>query len=68
LVKEGAEVTSISLDENNFEAVWNVYYINADLRDINNCFEAVKGQDYVFFYEGVRPGTAESMEKLSKLL
>ena len=30
--------------------------------------ERLKGQDYVFFYEGVRPGTAESMEKLSQLM
>lgn len=30
--------------------------------------ERLKGQDYVFFYEGVRPGTPESMEKLSQLM
>ncbi len=26
------------------------------------------GQEYVFFYEGVRPGTDESLERLSALL
>ncbi|MBP7773934.1 hypothetical protein KA071_02480, partial [Candidatus Gracilibacteria bacterium] len=36
--------------------------------DIRQDMERLKGQDYVFFYEGVRPGTAESMEKLSQLM
>ena len=48
LVKDRAVVTSISLDENNFESDWNVNYIKADLRDIKNCIDAVKGQEYVF--------------------
>jgi hypothetical protein len=30
--------------------------------------ERLKGQDYVFFYEGVRAGTPESMEQLSQLM
>jgi len=30
--------------------------------------ELLKGQDYVFFYEGVRTGTPESIEKLSELM
>ncbi len=30
--------------------------------------ERLKGQDYVFFYEGVRAGTPESIEKLSELM
>jgi GDP-L-fucose synthase len=63
LVKEGAKVTSISLDENNFEADWDVNYINADLRDINNCFEAVKGQDYVFHIAGIKGSPVLVKEK-----
>jgi GDP-L-fucose synthase len=63
LVKEGAKVTSISLDENNFEPDWNVNYINADLRDINNCFEAVKGQDYVFHIAGIKGSPVLVKEK-----
>lgn len=54
LVKEGAKVTSISLDENNFDAEWNVNYIKADLRDIKNCISAVKGQEYVFHIAGIK--------------
>ena len=33
LVNQGAKVTSISLDENNFEDSWGVKYIKGDLRD-----------------------------------
>jgi hypothetical protein len=36
--------------------------------DIRQDMERLKGQDYVFFYEGVRAGTPESIEKLSELM
>ena len=36
LVKEGANVTSASLDNNNFDDSWGVEYINTDLRVLKN--------------------------------
>ena len=35
LVSQGANVTSISLDENNFEDSWNVEYVKGE---VNNLF------------------------------
>ncbi len=36
--------------------------------DIGEDMKKLTGQEYVFFYEGVRPGTDESLERLSALL
>jgi hypothetical protein len=36
--------------------------------DIRNDMKTLSTKDYVFFYEGVKPGTAESLEKLSQLI
>lgn len=36
--------------------------------DIRADMQRLVGQDYVFFYEGVRPGTTENLEKLGTLL
>lgn len=63
LVKDGAIVTSISLDENNFESDWGVNYIKADLRDIKNCIDAVKGQEYVFHIAGIKGSPVLVKEK-----
>lgn len=45
LVKEGASVSSISLDANNFDKNWGVEYIQQDLRDFNNCIKACKNKE-----------------------
>lgn len=63
LVKDGAIVTSISLDENNFESDWGVNYIKGDLRDIKNCIDAVKGQEYVFHIAGIKGSPVLVKEK-----
>lgn len=36
--------------------------------DIRADMQRLIGQDYVFFYEGVRPGTTENLEKLGTLM
>jgi GDP-L-fucose synthase len=54
LVKDGAKVTSISLDDNNFESDWDVNYIKGDIRDFQTCVDAVKGQQYVFHIAGIK--------------
>lgn len=54
LVKEGADVTSISLDENNFESSWGVEYIKGDLRNFDVCKNVVKGKQYVFHIAGIK--------------
>lgn len=36
--------------------------------DIKRDMEQLQGKDYVFFYEGVKAGTPESLEKLSQLM
>ena len=62
LVKRGANVTSMSLDENNLDPLWNTTYLKSDLRDINNCLEACDGKDYVFHIAGVK-GSPVVMKK-----
>lgn len=37
-------------------------------RDIKKDMEGLRGREYIFFYEGVRPGTPEGMAQLSKLM
>jgi GDP-L-fucose synthase len=54
LVKEGASVSSISLDANNFDKNWGVEYIQQDLRDFNNCIKACKNKDLVFHIAGIK--------------
>jgi len=54
LVNAGANVTSVSMDENNFNPEWNVTYIKGDLRDISVCNSACEGMDYVFHIAGVK--------------
>jgi GDP-L-fucose synthase len=54
LVKEGANVTSASLDNNNFDEDWNVEYINTDLRVLKNAMEACEGKDFVFHIAGIK--------------
>ena len=54
LVNEGANVTSISMDDNNLNSSWNVKYLKKDLRDINNCFEVCEGQDYIYHIAGIK--------------
>jgi len=54
LVGDGAKITSISLDENNFDSSWNVEYIKGDLRDLNVCMEVVKDKEIVFHIAGIK--------------
>ena len=54
LVKSGAKVRSVSLDEDNFDPSWDVEYFKADLRNIRNCLSACAGMDYVFHIAGVK--------------
>lgn len=54
LIKNGAIVTSISLDEDNFDKSWNVNHVIGDLRDINVCMDICKGQEYVFHIAGIK--------------
>jgi GDP-L-fucose synthase len=54
LVEQGASVTSISLDENNFEESWNVEYIKGDLRDFQICVDVVKDKQFVFHIAGIK--------------
>lgn len=54
LVKDGAKVTSISLDDNNFDESWNVEYIKGDLRDFDTCVDACKGKEFVFHIAGIK--------------
>ena len=54
LVKEGANVTSMSLDENNLDPDWGVTSLKSDLREVRNCYRACDGMDYVFHIAGVK--------------
>ena len=54
LVKEGADVTSMSLDENNLDPEWGVAYLKSDLREVRNCYRACEDKDYVFHIAGVK--------------
>lgn len=54
LVKSGAIVTSISMDEDNFEKSWDVNHVVGDLRDINVCMEICKNQEYIFHIAGIK--------------
>jgi GDP-L-fucose synthase len=51
LVKSGAIVTSISMDEDNFEKSWNVNHVVGDLRDINVCMEICKIKNIFFILQ-----------------
>jgi len=54
LIKEGAIVTSISLDENNFDKSWNVEYIKGDLRNFKTCVEVCKNKEIIFHIAGIK--------------
>ena len=54
LVKQGAIVTSVSLDENNFQEDWGVQYIKADIRNFENCVSACKDKEYIFHIAGIK--------------
>ena len=54
LVKQGANVTSVSMDDNNLHADWGVSYVKKDLRNIKNCFELCEGKDFVFHIAGIK--------------
>mgnify|MGYP006404346757 FL=1 len=62
LVKAGATVRSVSLDENNLDPSWGVEHFTADLRNIRNCLSACAGMDYVFHIAGVK-GSPVVMKK-----
>jgi GDP-L-fucose synthase len=54
LVKNGAKVRSISLDDNNFDPSWDVEYIKGDLRDLNICIDVSKDMEYIFHIAGIK--------------
>ena len=54
LVNQGANVTSASLDNNNFNEDWGVDYLNTDLRVLKNCMGACEGKDFVFHIAGIK--------------
>jgi len=54
LVNRGADVTSVSLDENNLDPKWEAKYIKSDLRSRENCFKVCEGMDYVFHIAGIK--------------
>ena len=54
LVKECADVTSMSLDENNLDPEWEATYLKSDLREVRNCYRACEDKDYVFHIAGVK--------------
>ena len=63
LLNRGAIVTSISLDENNFNKDWDVEYIKGDLRDFQTCIDAVKGKHFVFHIAGIKGSPVLVKEK-----
>lgn len=63
MIEKGAHVTSISLDENNFNPDWNVEYIKGDIRDFQTCIDAVKGKQYVFHIAGIKGSPVLVKEK-----
>ena len=54
LVNRGANVTSVSLDDNNLDPEWGAKYIKMDLRSKENCHKLCKGMDYVFHIAGIK--------------
>lgn len=54
MVKRGADVTSVSLDENNLDPEWGATYVKKDLRSRENCYEVCEGMDYVFHIAGIK--------------
>tara|TARA_R100000234_G_scaffold114422_1_gene89569 strand:+ start:619 stop:1608 length:990 start_codon:yes stop_codon:yes gene_type:complete len=54
MVKRGADVTSVSLDENNLDPAWGATYVKSDLRSRDNCYEVCEGMDYVFHIAGIK--------------
>ena len=54
MVKRGADVTSVSLDENNLDPEWGATYLKRDLRSRDNCYEVCEGMDYVFHIAGIK--------------
>jgi GDP-L-fucose synthase len=54
MVKRGADVTSVSLDENNLDPAWGAKYIKMDLRSKENCHKLCEGMDYVFHIAGIK--------------
>ena len=63
LVSQGAKVTSISLDENNFEDSWDVEYIKGDLRDFKICVDVCKGKQFIFHIAGIKGSPVLVKEK-----
>ena len=62
LVKRGADVTSVSLDDNNLDPEWGAKYLKLDLRSKENCFEVCREMDYVFHIAGIK-GSPVVMKK-----
>ena len=57
LVKENANVTIVSLDSPD-RAPKGTKFINADLRNLDNCIKVCEGQDIVFHLAGVKGSPA----------
>ena len=54
LRKQGANVHSVSLDENNFDPKWRIHYVKKDLRIQQHAMEVCKDMDYVFHIAGIK--------------
>jgi len=54
LVRQGAQVTSVSLDDNNLDPEWGVEYVRSDLRVLDNCMRVCDGKDFVFHVAGIK--------------
>lgn len=63
MVERGAQVTSISLDDNNFNPDWGVEYIKGDLRDFQTCMDVVKDKQFVFHIAGIKGSPVLVKEK-----
>ena len=53
LLKKGAVVTVVSLDQN-LKKIKDYKFLKLDLREFSNCMKACKNQDYVFHLAGVK--------------
>ena len=63
LVNQGAKVTSVSLDNNNFPEDWNVNYVRGDLRDPSLCDNLCSGKDYIFHIAGIKGSPVQTKSK-----
>ena len=61
-IKKKAKVTVVSLDKDNSQSD-SVKFINADLRDFNQCLKICKNMDIVFQLAGVKGSPAMTSQR-----